>query len=172
MAKKDNIKQLTPTELAKQAKALEGQQDFVIKVGGQDYKLTHDVKFRQTKRSKLLADMLMFFQQASKDVSILDMATPYTATLILKHFTSIEVPDDIVEAMATMQTLIDLDIINQVLPQLPEDELVSVYELITNTVNNLANNLIDAEEEAVKFAENHGTEEMKALIPESKKSKE
>lgn len=160
MANKD-IKKLSPAELKKQVKKLDEVQEFLVVIGDTDYKVTHDVVFRKTKQHKVLDDMVKFFNEGGKNIELLDMATPYTALLIIKHFTSIEVSDDIDEALALLEVLIDLEALDKILNALPEEEVQKIYELLTMTVENFRASLEDAEKEAESFLEQIENEEVK-----------
>lgn len=158
-----DIKKLTVTELKKQSKALDEQREFTVSIGGQDYKLTHDVVFRKTKQHKVLDDVIAFFSEGT-NVEALEMTTPYTALLIIKHFTSLEVSDNIDEALALLEVLIDLEAFDKILNELPVDEVTKVQELLVRTVENMKQNLEMAEEETEGLLEQIENEKVKGLI--------
>lgn len=160
MANKD-VKKLSPAELKKQVKKLDAVQEFLVTIGDVDYMLTHDVTFRRTKMHKVLDDMVLFFNEGGKQIELLEMATPYTALLILKHFTSLEVPEEIDEALILLEVLIDLEALDKLLNALPEAEVTKVYELLTQTVESFRANLEASEEEAEAFLEQIQNEEVK-----------
>jgi hypothetical protein len=166
MAQKEKLKNLTLAELEKQNKVLDEQRDFTVVIGDSKYKLAHDVTFRNSKKAKVLDDMVKFFQEASKNIDILELATPYTALLVMKHFTTLDVSDDVVEAIALLETLIDLGILNSIIVELPEDQMQEVFELITKTVTNMAENLEEVEAEARRLSETVENEAVKELIPD------
>lgn len=152
MANKENIK-LTPALLKEQSAKLDAVQEFVVAIGGEDYILTHDVVFRKSKQHKVLDDMVEFFNEGGKqNIGMLDLATPYTALLIIKHFTSLEVSDNIEEALDLLTVLVDLEALDKIVNALPEDEVTKVYELLTMTIENFKNNLEEAEKEAEALA--------------------
>lgn len=163
MANKE-IKKLTPALLKEQVAKLDAVQEFAVKIGEEDYTLTHDVKFRRTKQHKVLDDMVTFFNEGGKKIELLDMATPYTALLVIKHFTSLEVPNDIDEALALLEVLIDLEALDKILNALPELEVQKVYELLTQTVENFRASLEADEEEAETFLEQIENEEVKEMV--------
>ena len=141
-----DVKNLTGAVLKKQAKALDEQREFTIDIGGQKYKLSHDVTFRKTKQSKLLENLVDFFSKGVENIELLEMATPYTALLVIKHFTSLEVSDNLSEALALLEILIDLEILDDILNELPEAEITELFELITTTTNNMTENITKQEE--------------------------
>lgn len=156
MVQKDNKKnkKLSIVEINKQNKKLDKVRDFTVTVGDIEYDVTHDIIFRKTKQHLLLDNMVDFFNAGSERIELLNMATPYTALLILKHFTSLEVPDDINEAVILLKVLIDLDVLDAVLAELPEEETTKIFELLTQTVEGFKATLEDANKEAKEDAEN------------------
>lgn len=166
---KDNIKKLTTADLKKQAKLLDAKRDFTIKIGETEYKLTHDVVFKITKQHQLVDDLVSFFNESGNRIELYELATPYTGLLILKHFTSLEVSDNIDEAIDLLQVLIDLEILGEILNELPEDEVVKVYELITRTVDVLKENIDNLEAEALALSEKVENEEVKELLLDGNK---
>lgn len=152
MAKKE-VKKLTTELLKKQDSKLNEVQEFSITIGEDDFLMTHDVKFRKSKQHKVLDDLVLFFNEGAKqNIAFLDMATPYTGLLIIKHFTSLDVSDDIEEALALLNVLVDIGALANILSALPEDEVVKVYELLTVTMTRFRENLEQAEIEAQELA--------------------
>lgn len=138
-----DIKKLTGAELKKKAKALNTQREFTVVIDGQEYKLSHDVTFRKTKQSKVLEDLIAFFSYGAENVEVLELATPYTALLTLKHFTTLEVSDDIKEAVDLLEVLIDLEILDVIVNELPEEETTKLFELLTKSVGEMTKTLED-----------------------------
>ena len=136
-----DIKKLTGAELKKQAKVLDEQKEFTIEIGEQTYKLTHDVVFRKTKRIKLIEDLIEFFTKGAENPEILELTTPYTALLVIKHFTSLEVSDDITEALALLEVLIDLDALSEIINTLPEEKVVELFDILNETISNISKNM-------------------------------
>ncbi|MFQ3543655.1 hypothetical protein Q7A53_06185 [Halobacillus rhizosphaerae] len=162
---KKDIKKLTLTELKKQSKQLDATEEFFVTIGESEYKLTHDVVFRKTKQHALLEDMLKFFNSIEgHNVDWLEMASPYTALLIIKHFTSLEVPNDVDKALDMLTVMIDLDAITPILNVLPEDETNKIFELLKQTVENIKSNVEEAEKEAMELADQISNEELKEMI--------
>ncbi|GIN66336.1 hypothetical protein FKN04_12375 [Bacillus glycinifermentans] len=164
MAQKGS-KRLSPAVIKKQVKKLNEVQEFVITAGEEDYTLTHDVIFRKSKIHKLLDDTINFFDKYRDRPDVLELGASYTTLLIIKHFTSLEVPDDTDKAIDLMEALIDLDLFVKIIDALPESEVVKVYEVLAQTVDQLRENLesIDDDEvqEVVDQIEN---EELKEMI--------
>lgn len=158
------MKNLTTAVLKKENKALDNTREFTVEVNGTEYKVTHDIKFRKTKQASLLDDIVSFFAEGVKNVKILELATPYTALLILKYFTSIDVPDNIDEALATLNVLVDLEIMDKIINELPEDEITDIYKLLDKTVKNMNETIEEAEKEAREIASQIENDEIKDMI--------
>lgn len=133
-----NIKNLTGAELKKQNKALDAQKEFTIEIGGEEYKLTHDIVFRKTKQIKLIEDLIEYFSAGAENPEILEMATPYTALLVIKHFTSLEVSNDIQDALALLAVLMDLEVLDKIIDKMPEEETKKLFDVLTETVGNMS----------------------------------
>lgn len=152
MANKD-VKLLTPELLKKQNEKLNEVQEFSITVNGEDFIMTHDVVFRKSKQHKVLDDLVEFFNEGqNRNLQYLDLATPYTTLLILKHFTSLEVPDDIDEAILLLEVLIDLGVLANILNTLPEDEVTKMFELLTEVMTRFRGTLEESQAEAEALA--------------------
>ena len=70
----------------------------------------------------------------------------------IKHFTDLDVPDEIEEAMALLTALIDLEVLGTIIGALPQDQVVKVFELLTKTIDNIKNNVEEAEAEALALS--------------------
>lgn len=161
---KETIKNLTMNELMKQGKKLDVQEEAVIVINDTDYRIKFDTHFRKTKQHALLEDILELFNEGAKNPDILDFATPFTSLLILKHFTSVEVPDDFNDALVLLQVLIDLERLDVMINVLPEDEVLKIYELLEATVRNLDANLTEYEKEAEELAKKLENDEVRDFI--------
>lgn len=148
-----NVKNLTLTEMKKQAKKLGKQTEHEILVGENIYKFKVDDVFRKTKQYKLLDDLVEFFSVVNVRAELLELVTPYTTLLLIKHFTSIEVSDDIDEAIDTLDVLIDLELLNKILNLLPEQQVIEVYEILSATLERMNENVKESLEESDKKEE-------------------
>jgi predicted HAD superfamily phosphohydrolase len=162
MAKK--IKNLNSTEIKKQLNKLKEKGEFFITVNGEEYRVTHDMVFLNSKIHKVLDDMIELFNEGRNRNELLELATPYTTILIIKHFTSIEVPDDIDGAIERMNALIDLEIVDKIINALPEAEVIKMYEKISVVVNNIKNNLEDGLLEAQELEQKLQSEQVKKMV--------
>lgn len=164
------VKNLTITELKKQAKKLDSTNEVFITVGDLSYAIKIDEKFRRTKIVNLLDDMVKLFDHSTKNTELLNLTTPYISLLIIKHFTSLDVPDDVESALDLLHVLIDLEIVSVILNAMPEDQLVKVYELIDKTFKQLQTNLEDAEEEYERLANEVQSEQVKEMYLDVEKT--
>lgn len=165
MTKDNNNKNLTLTELKKLNKELDGRDEHTIMFGDTAYNIKIDKNFRQSKQHDMLTDLIDFFNEANNrgDVDLLDLATPYSSLLIIKHFTSLSVPDDIDEALEVLTALIDLNLFGEILEIMPEYEITKVLETLEATVSRLNTNIEEVEkemEEASELVENASVKEM------------
>lgn len=164
-----NVKNLTITELKKKNKELDSQTEHEIKIGEDVYKIKIDDVFRQTKQHKVLDDLIDFFNEGNSRIELLDLATPYTTLLMIKHFTSLEVSDDIDKALDLLEVLIDLDILGQIVNLMPESEVTKMYEVLSATVNRMNENLTELEEEAKSLSQMVENPELKEMLENGKK---
>lgn len=157
-------KKLNLANLKKEVKKLSSQTEHTLLVNGSEYKIKIDDKFLKTKQHQLLDDLVEFFNEANNKIELIDLATPYTSMLFIKHFTDVEVSNDIDDAIDTLQALINLDLLTKVLNLMPEDEVVEVYELLNVTVNRMRQNMEDTAEEAERLSETVENEELKVAL--------
>lgn len=156
-------KNLSITELKKQSKKLDERTDFDVIVGDDIFNVAIDNKFRKTKQHRLLDDLIEFFNEGNNKVELLDLATPYTTLLFIKHFTSVDVSDDIDEAMELLNVLIDLDLLSQILNLMPEQEVIQVYEILSSTADRMKDNIQETLAEVEKVKNQVENDEVKEL---------
>ncbi|SDX95777.1 hypothetical protein [Thermoactinomyces sp. DSM 45892] len=167
MAKsKSEIKRLTSHELKKQDKKLEGTYPVDLVINETVYEIIVDEHFRKSKIFQLLDDMIRFYNEANKplNASLLELSTPYSTLLIIKHFTDFEVSDDINEALAVLNLLIDLDLLDKILNAMPEQEITKVYEMLSQMLTNMQVNLEEAEKQADELGKQVANSEVKTLV--------
>jgi predicted HAD superfamily phosphohydrolase len=160
----NKIKNLNPTEIKKQVKELKKQGEFFITIAGEEYRVKHDEVFLNSKIHKVLDDLVELFNEGRNRNELMEVATPYTTLLIIKHFTSIEVPDDIDGALEMMEALIDLEVVDKIINALPEGEVVKMYEKIAKVMENVKGTLEDGELEAIEIEKQLQTEQAKKLL--------
>lgn len=142
------VKNITLTELKKQDKKLDAQTETFITINEDMYRLLIDDYFRPTKQTDLLNDLIKFFGEARNSNELMEVATPYTSLLLIKHFTSIDVPDDFEEAIALLELLIDLKAFEAILNAMPEDQVVDTYDKLRVVLGEMTNRMEIAQVEA------------------------
>ena len=177
-------KNLTITELKKQNKVLDAQTEYTIVVKIQKgldeetgeplfdlvpYKIKIDNVFRKTKQHKLLEDLMLFINESNKRLEILDVATPYITLLLIKHFTNLDIPDDIDEAIEVMNILIDLDIFSEIVNLMPENEVIKMYETLNASIERMNLNIEEMLKESEKVLEKIENKEIKELLQDGEK---
>lgn len=165
-----DIKKLTLDELKKQDERLDKQFDAYISIGDDVYEVKIDEVFRTSKQGKVLDDMIAFFQEGGQRLELLEVATPYTSLLLIKHFTDLEIPDDFDDAIAHLQSLIDLGAFEAILNQLPESEVIKTYDKLRNVLNEMTDKMEIAQVEADLVAEQLENEVVKKMFVDGETS--
>lgn len=172
MTKGNNkVKNLSLTEIKKQAKKLDKKTEYEIAVGDEIYKIKIDDVFTKTKQNLILEDLVTLFEEGYNRKELLHLATPYVMLLLIKHFTSIEVSDDIDEALELLNALIDLEVLDTILNLMPEKEVINVYELVKVTTDRMKENMDEAKSEMERLSETVENDEVKDLFLNGKGDK-
>lgn len=105
-----------------------------------DYTLDIDVVFRPTKIRDLLIELVELVDYGNeKNIKISnDLIAEYYSLLIIKHFSSLEIPDEIEDRLRVIGILIDNDYIARILDNFDEDELNKVLVCLRQINENLA----------------------------------
>lgn len=128
--------------LAEDKKYYSQQEEHSVLIAGKEGTYKVDQKFRKTKQYKVLDDIVAFIEHAQDDTYLLSNLTPYGMLMIIKQFTTIEVPDDIDEALEILNVLTDHDdAIIHIINSMPEDELTKTFEQIGISVDTFTRNL-------------------------------
>lgn len=165
-----DIKKLTLDELKKHDEGLDKQFEAYVSIGDDVYAVKIDEVFRTSKQSKVLDDMIKFFQEGGQRVEILEVATPYTSLLLIKHFTDLEIPDDFDDAIAHLNVLIDTGVFEAVLNELPEKEVIKTYDKLRNVLNEMTDKMEIAQAEADLVAEQLENEVVKKMFVDGEES--
>lgn len=156
MASKKN---LNLTNLKNEAKKIEKQ--FTVDVDG--YSLKIDETFRPSKLNALVLEVLdVFDKTVNTNLSVLEYFTPYIMLLTIKHFTSLQVPDDFEEQLELMNILIDLGYFDKIISHFPDKELDKLSERIEEMTSRLNKNIDQLQEEMGNL--DVESEEVKDLI--------
>lgn len=162
------VKSLTLSELNKKHKELETQSTHTIQINGEDFSLKIDNHFVKTKQGDLLNDLTLFLNEGNNKFELLDLAFPYTTLLFIKHFTSINIPNDIDEAIKYLTVLTDLDILGEILTLMPEQEVLNTYNMLEVTIETITKNFIEAERESEVLAESLKNDFLKQKLKENR----
>lgn len=164
MSENKKAKKLTIAELNKQNKKLDVKETATISIDGEDFEVKFDKRFRNSKKYQALDDIYDYISASELEPTILDNLTPYMSLLIIKHFTDINVSDDINDALDIMYTLIDLEIFDKVLNILPEEEVTKTIELFIEAMQNYQLELEKQLEEVEKIYDELENEEVKDAL--------
>lgn len=167
--KEKTVKKLTFNEMIQLDKALDEQIEKKIKIKGQEYTFKIDKKFRKTKRFDVLNDLIKFMDECNRRIELYDMISPYTSLLIIKHFTDIDVPDGIDDALLMLKTMIDYEIFDKILNMMPEDEVIKMYEELSAVISRAKENIELAEELDEELQEQVENPELKEWLVNDKK---
>ena len=160
----DSVRKLTLAELNKQNKKLNEKDEFSILIGEERYVISHDVHFRNSKIMAVIDDVVAYFNESRNKVELLDLALPYINLLIIKHFTSLEVSDDIDEAIDLLNVLGDLEVFGDIISALPENEVVRTFDMIEKVINNYKDNLEDTARESQEILKQLESDELKQML--------
>lgn len=172
MEKNQKVKNLTATEILKLNKNRVQQIPVSISVevdNGMDdvevtdYRFTYDSVFSMEKQYKVLDDMIAFYESIGMKDDVVHFATPYATLLIIKHYTSIHVPDKVDKALDVMHAMIELDILNKVLNALPEKQVVKVYKTLEMSLRRANETLVESEKESRRIQQQLDNEAVKKL---------
>lgn len=106
------------------------------------YSLEIDQVFRPTKISMLISEIIDKVENSRiKNYDLMPIFTPYIALLMIKHFTSLEIPDSFDEQLTVMNILVDGEFLTPIYEKLPKDQVEKVYQEINNATDRLTENL-------------------------------
>lgn len=132
---KNNVIPLNIKNINKEVKKIEKMSTGFILIDGKDYEIKVQEHFKETDIQELIKDIMTYVQEAIKvqedsDFDMLNYSNQYSSTLIIKHFTSLDVPDDVYEIIAVSKKLVDLEIMTKILDMLPLDQIQKVNERV------------------------------------------
>jgi hypothetical protein len=106
------------------------------------YSLEIDKVFRKTKINTLIHDIVDKVEYSRiRNLDLTPIFTPFVALLMIKHFTSLEIPDTFDEQLTVMNLLVDGEFLTQIYELLPADQVELVYVEIERATNRLNENL-------------------------------
>ncbi|MDH6674435.1 hypothetical protein M2277_005127 [Paenibacillus sp. LBL] len=134
-------KKLSMAAIKKQDKQFDER--YEVEING--YVLEIDQTFRPTKIQGLISELAQKFEETKvQDTNILDIFTPYMILLMIKNFTSLDIPDKLDDQLKTLDFLVDNDFLVPIYESLPIAEVNKVYaemEAATDRINDNINEL-------------------------------
>jgi hypothetical protein len=128
MARKKN---LSYANVKKEDKNLSEQLTAEVK----NYTFKVDKFFKESKIMDLIAEMLVKMQDAEKQgIDLKSIFIPYGVMLLIKHFTNIDVPENVNEQVAFLRMLIDQDLLGGIVSCFPQEQIESVFNKMTETL--------------------------------------
>ena len=116
-------------------------EQFEIEVQG--YTLKIDKHFRKSKINLLIAELVEKFDYGrAHNTPIESIFLPFSTLLIIRHFTSLQVPEDLEGQVEVLKLLTDNDFLEPILENLPKDQMNIVMEEVAK-VTQLMNERID-----------------------------
>lgn len=136
-------KNLTLAAVKKDDKRFEER--YQVTVNG--YTLEIDRTFRPTKISAMLGEVIEKYDETkAHKQNILEIFTPYVILQMIKHFTSLEIPNGLDEQLKILDMLIDGDYLLKIYENMPKDQIDLVYTEIEKIVNRMNDNMADLSE--------------------------
>lgn len=131
MAKK-TAKKLTTQFLKQKEKELKQRTTHEIQLGEDVFEIQIDKVFTNSKISELMADineLIQHLYMGEKSEDIPEKTKGYLVSrfiylMIIKHFTDIEVPDDIIDSVATVKVMEDIGLMDKIITLMDEEELM------------------------------------------------
>lgn len=134
------VKKMTLGAIKKEDKRFDERFTVVV----QGYTLEIDRNFRSSKISQMIAELVEGFEQAriySKELG--EIFTPYAVLLMIKHFTSLDVPNKLDEQLAVLDLLDDGDLLMPIYNELPKDQVDLVFNEIEKVTKRLNDNIME-----------------------------
>lgn len=117
-------KKLTVNSLKSQDARRYTKKELIIN----DYKVLIDEKFRPTTIQRLLIEFFEKYQYM-KENNLQMNIVEYLPVLLLKYFTSLDIPDDLETQLKIYELLIDNDYFEPIYNAFPKEEINKIYEI-------------------------------------------
>lgn len=108
------------------------QKSITITIGGKDYEVLVDQKFRVTKIQQMLQEALKNLVEFKEED--LETTITYVTFLMIKYFTDVDVAkvEDFKEQIRVLNAMIDLEIFEKIANAFPESETAKVNKHMMN----------------------------------------
>lgn len=170
---KDNVIKLDLKAIEKEAKVFDVWERGFINLNGKEFEIGVKERFQEMEIQNLLQDLLLFIEEATKveektTIDLLTFTQPYITTLAVKHFTDMDMPDDIYETIAVTKNMINLGVLEKIIRLFPEDELTKLMERVTEALTSTTHaiNQLADESDKIKAGKFKALEKQKANVRE------
>jgi len=155
----NNIIKLDLQAIEKEAKVFEEVSRGFITLNGKEFEIGIKERFQEMEIQNLLQDLILFIEEATKveektTIDLLTFTQPYITTLTVKHFTDMDMPDDIYETIAVTKNMINLGVLEKIIRLFPEDELTKLMERVTEALTSTTHAINQLADEADKIKAN------------------
>jgi hypothetical protein len=137
MSKSNSLKKLTFSQIKKKNKVY----DEMFHVVFDDYTLSINKVWSPIKINELIIEFVTNFEKDLKSAEAMEISTAYLYLLLLRHFTSLDIPSDVSKQLEWLEELIDSGYLVYIVNQLPEDQVVLVNNELRKALDNLNTNL-------------------------------
>lgn len=145
---KNKIEDLNLSKLNKEVKRMDSWAESFVDVNGSMYSIKVKEHFKETEIQNVMkdfADFVQFALEAKETDNILALAKPYTTVLFFKHFTSLDVPNDVFKALKVYDNLLDLGLMKKIVSLLPDDQMIKVTTRVNEVVESVVKNIEESE---------------------------
>lgn len=170
---KDNVIKLDLKAIEKEAKVFDVWERGFINLNGKEFEIGVKERFQEMEIQNLLQDLLLFIEEATKveektTIDLLTFTQPYITTLAVKHFTDMDMPDDIYETIAVTKNMINLGVLEKIIRLFPEDELTKLMERVTEALTSTTHaiNQLADESDKIKAGKFKALEKQKVNVRE------
>lgn len=116
----------------------------IVQVFGSDLEV--DIKFRKTKISSAIAEIIENFEKSRiRGINIGALFATYVGLIIIKHFTSLEVPADFDAQLELLEVLVDNDYLEEIMNKLPASEVKKFFETVQEATERMNENMKELE---------------------------
>lgn len=142
-------KKLTSSAVKNKREELKASLTKEVVVGADTYEFKIDRKFLKSKEVAFTNDLISFISEVSSDEKYFDLGQArikilsenFALLMLIKHFTSIDVPADTDEALTVLNNMADLGIFGEIVNSFPEDEVERVMKNATVEIDDFNSKL-------------------------------
>lgn len=155
----NNIIKLDLQAIEKEAKVFDVWERGFVNLNGKEFEVGIKERFQEMEIQNLLQDLILFIEEATQveektTIDLLTFTQPYITTLAVKHFTDMDMPDDIYETIAVSKNMINLGVLEQIIRLFPQDELKKLMERVTEALTSTTHAINQLADESDKIKAN------------------